>query len=455
MKTLKELRELRADTHRKAQAVIDVAQAENREMKPDEIAEVDKIFGKGKVGEADYKAGELDAIDEQISRGEKIEKRAAELAGQQAAGIYNSRKEEEKPSLLTAAVAKQRHGAVRGYANREDAFIAGAWAAAQLLGNQKAREFCNAQGMQIQNAMSGGDNGAGGFLVPEVLENAIIRLVETYGAFRANARNLAMTSDTVSIPRQTGEVTAYFVSEVPSSITASDLTIATAQLQAKVMAVRTLISNDLIEDAMVDLGNMVATSAANEFAKKEDQCGFDGDGSSTYGGIVGIKSALAAGSKKTAATGNTAFSTLDAEDFLGMIGLLPAYALANAKWYISQAGWADSIARLQNAAGGNTVADLGRGPILQYQGYPVVKVQTMNSTLTAQTSTDGLVYFGDLSLGATVGLKRGIRVAVLRELYAATRQTGLIIDQRLDINVHERGTASVAGPIVMLSTPGS
>ena len=35
MKTLKELRELRAETHRKAQAVIDVAQAENRDMKPD------------------------------------------------------------------------------------------------------------------------------------------------------------------------------------------------------------------------------------------------------------------------------------------------------------------------------------------------------------------------------------------------------------------------------------
>ena len=377
------------------------------------------------------------------------------MAGQQAAGIYNARKEEQKPNHLTAAIAKQRHGNLRGYANREDAFVAGAWAAAQLLGNQKAREFCNSQGIQIYNAMSGGDNGAGGFLVPEVLENAIIRLVETYGAFRANARNLPMSSDTVSIPRQTGEVTAYFVSEVPSSITASDLTIASAQLQAKVMAVRTLISNDLIEDAIVDLGNMVATSAANEFAKKEDQCGFDGDGSSTYGGIVGIKSALAAGSKKTALTGNTAFSTLDEVDFLGCIGLLPAYALANAKWYISQAGWADSIARLQGAAGGNTVADLGRGPILQYLGYPVVKVQTMNSTLTAQTSTDGLVYFGDLSLGATVGVKRGIRVSVLRELYAATRQTGLIIDQRMDINVHERGTASVAGPIVMLSTPAS
>lgn len=453
MKTLKELRELRVATHNKAAAVVDVAQGEGRDLLPDETKLVDGVFGKGKAGEQGYQAGELDKLDEEISRAEKIEARSAELAIKSAQKQYSGRTEE--PAVRIEAMARQRHGQLHGFQNKEDAFTAGAWCAAQLLGNRKAADYCNQLGLTVHNAMSGSDNGLGGFLVPEVLENSIIRLVEQYGAFRANARTLAMTSDTVNIPRQTGEVTAYFVSEVPSSITASDLAIASAQLQAKVMAVRTLISNDLIEDAIVDLANMVATSAANEFAKKEDQCGFDGDGTSTYGGIVGVKSALAAGSKKTAADGNTAFSTLDAEDFLGMIGLLPAYALANAKWYVSQAGWADSIARLQNAAGGNTVADLGRGPILQYLGYPVVKVQTMNSTLTAQTSTDGLVYFGDLSLAATIGVKRGIRVSVLRELYAATRQTGLIIDQRMDINIHERGTASVAGPIVMLSTPAS
>lgn len=449
MKTLKELRELRVSTHNKAKAIVDVAASEGREMTAEELTVVDSVFGKGNEGEAGYKAGELDQIDDQIRRAEKIEARQKELAAEKV----NIPSQVE--AKLPAEVARQRHGALRGFENKLDAFNAGAWCAAQLLGNRKATEYCNANGLQVFNAMSGSDNGLGGFLVPEVLENSIIRLVETYGAFRANARVLPMSSDTVSIPRQTGEVSAYFVSEVPTSITPSDLGIATAQLQAKVMAVRTLISNDLIEDAIVDLANMVAMSAANEFAKKEDQCGFDGDGTSTYGGIVGLKNALAAGSKKTAATGNTAFSTLDAEDFLGMIGLLPAYALPNAKWYISQAGWADSIARLQNAAGGNTVADLGNGPILQYLGYPVVKVQTMNSTTDAQTSTNGLVYFGDLSKTATIGVKRGIRVSVLRELYAATRQTGLIIDQRMDINVHERGTASVAGPMVMLATPGS
>jgi HK97 family phage major capsid protein len=221
------------------------------------------------------------------------------------------------------------------------------------------------------------------------------------------------------------------------------------------MAVRTVISNDLLEDAIIDLGNLVATDAALKFAEKEDDCGFNGDGTSTYGGIVGLKNALLAGATKTAATGNTAFSTLDLADFEGMVGLLPSYARSGAKWFISQAGWADSMLRLLNAGGGNTMVDLGNGPRLSFLGYEVVVSQKMNSTLTAQTSTNGLVFLGRLDLAATVGVKRGIRVSVLRELYAATRQTGLIIDQRMDINCHERGTASVSGPVVMLATPGS
>jgi HK97 family phage major capsid protein len=192
-----------------------------------------------------------------------------------------------------------------------------------------------------------------------------------------------------------------------------------------------------------------------KFAEKEDDCGFNGDGTSTYGGIVGLKNALLAGATKTAATGNTAFSTLDLADFEGMVGLLPSYARSGAKWFISQAGWADSMLRLLNAGGGNTMVDLGNGPRLSFLGYEVVVSQKMNSTLTAQTSTNGLVFLGRLDLAATVGVKRGIRVSVLRELYAATRQTGLIIDQRMDINCHERGTASVSGPVVMLATPGS
>jgi HK97 family phage major capsid protein len=171
---------------------------------------------------------------------------------------------------------------------------------------------------------------------------------------------------------------------------------------------------------------------------------------------VGLKSGTAAGSKYTAISGNTAFSTLDRDDFEAMVGQLPQYAEANAKWYISKAGWAASMLRLIDAAGGNTWRDLASGKReLSFLGYPVVIVQVMNTTLTAQTSTDGLAYFGDMRQSVTFGNRRGMSVFPSEHRYMELNQIGVRGLERFDINYHERGTASAAGSLIMLSTPSS
>ena len=79
----------------------------------------------------------------------------------------------------------------------------------------------------------------------------------------------------------------------------------------------------------------------------------------------------------------------------------------------------------------------------------------MNSTLSAQTSTDGLVYFGDLSQGVAFGSRRGLSLAQSADRYFELDQLAIRGTQRFDIVVHEKGTASAAGSIVMLSTPAS
>lgn len=445
MKTLKQLREDRVALITRAQAITDIAKAESRELTDVEAKDLDSILGSGD------NSGEVGKIDAEIARQERLEKQMASIAASRAtppAGVGAI-------TPVNNLFAKQRHGGLKGYQNREEAFRAGCWFAATFLGHGKAGEYCQQHGIDVRSAMSSGSNSAGGYLVPEEFDNAIVRLVEQYGVFRANCRVMPMMSETLSFPRRTAGVTAYYVQEVPSSITESSPTLGQAQLVAKVLAVRTLLSRDLVEDAIIDVVNMVTQEIALAFANAEDSAGFLGDGSSTYGGIVGVKNAVAAGSKYTAATGNTSFATLDNEDFMGMVAKLPRYAIAGAKWYISQAGFWSSMARLQTAAGGNTVVDLGSGPVFQFMGFPVVVSQVLNSTLTTQTSTEGLAFFGNLQLAATLGSRRGTELQILQELYAATRQIGLIASQRYDINVHERGDASNAGPIVSLVTPGS
>jgi HK97 family phage major capsid protein len=114
-----------------------------------------------------------------------------------------------------------------------------------------------------------------------------------------------------------------------------------------------------------------------------------------------------------------------------------------------------SAGRLQAAAGGNTTMHLAEGVRPMWLGFPVEFVEVMNATLNPQTSTDGLAYFGNMAQTTVFGNRRGIISQVLRELYAATLQTGYIFTQRIDLVITEPGTASVCGSMVMLSTPGS
>ena len=134
---------------------------------------------------------------------------------------------------------------------------------------------------------------------------------------------------------------------------------------------------------------------------------------------------------------------------------LPLYAQQNAKWYISKAGYWASGARLANAGGGNTVEHLAGGPsTMTFMGYPVVMTQVLNSTLTAQTSTN-IAVFGDLRQASMYGSRRGLSIMVSQDRYFELDQLAIKGTQRFDINVHEVGDASNAGSYIVLATPGS
>jgi len=124
------------------------------------------------------------------------------------------------------------------------------------------------------------------------------------------------------------------------------------------------------------------------------------------------------------------------------------------RWFISKAGFWASMARLQDAAGGNTRADLGDGPETVFLGIPVSFTQVLNSTLTAQTSTI-IAYVGDLAMGSTMGVRRDMQISVSEERYWDQDSIGIKGTSRFDIRCHELGTATAAGPVVALKTPGS
>jgi HK97 family phage major capsid protein len=445
---LNKTREDRSGQLAKAEEICVKAAAEARDLTDEERKNADEAIAKAdKLGTEEARLAKLiaDKASLAVPEGRKTSPAAPAV-------LVPVEKTVAAPRILRSARVKN-FKAENGVSAEERAYTAGQWMMAVIGNNEQAQRWCEARGIETR-ALSTTTNSLGGYLVPEEMETAIIDLRETYGVARQSAFVRAMASDSMVIPRRAGGVTAYFVNE-NGEITASDKNWDAVTLTARKLAAMCRMSKEVTEDSIVNLADDLAGEIAYAFAKKEDECLFLGDGSSTYGGIVGLKSAVAAGSKVTAATGNTAFSTLDLEDFEQMVGKLPEYAVAGARWYISRQGWANSMLRLAEAAGGNTVSQIAQGAPLQFLGFPVTIAQVMNSTLAAQTSTDGLAYLGNLQLAVSMGTRRGVSIEVDASRYFEFDQFAIKGTQRFDINVHEKGTASEAGPVIMLSTPAS
>ncbi len=328
---------------------------------------------------------------------------------------------------------------------------------AGVLGNEKARDYATRKGW-MRKGQTEGLNTGGGFTVPSPMEADLVVLRERYGVFRRNARIMPMTSDTLSWPRQTTAHTAYFVGEA-SAGTESAAAFDRIQLVAKKLMVLNTISSEWSEDTAIAFGEIWASDIAYAFSLKEDQCGFLGTGTSTYGGIVGLTGAFdALGTEANSAgvySATAAWDSITMANIQSWLSLLPAYAAGpNCKFYCHKAFYHQVLERLAFTAGGTTTIDIKGGvPVQSFMGYPVEFCQVLPAS-TATTQYDA--FFGDLSQAAYFGDRRGITVAQSDSALNAFEQDEIAFraTERFDIATANVGnnsaTASlrVAGPIV-------
>ncbi len=360
---------------------------------------------------------------------------------------------------ITLPANVRRHGALQAFkgpnADR-DAFIAGQWVLATFAGNHPLRgsaaEWCQANG--VNTTLMTTDNASAGFLVPNVMEFAIVELAEEFGVFRRFAEIQPMTSGTWSGPRWTASMVGYWVAQ-GGKPTASDPRWDQITLVAKDLAGMTKVSNQLNEDSVVNLGDKVAMCAALAFSSKEDAAGFDGDGTSTYGGIAGLntKLLLAANtaSLHACAATHTTLASITLADFNGLLGKYPEYPGAKPAWFCHKAVWAASMVPLQLAAGGATPLDIASGGKPTFLGYPVIFAQSRPSTYAVSTVP---VIFGDLRLSSKLGDRRGRAVQSGWENDDFTKQQfTLLATERVDIVNHtivDPLDTAKAGPVMGL-----
>lgn len=396
------------------------------------------------------------------------EQRIAAAANHSRPGALNPADQALEQGGVRLARTLPRFGTLRNFTGdngAERAYRFGQWFLA-IRGVKSAMDFCDKEG--ITRAMSEGVNESGGFLVPEEFGNDLIDLREQYGVLRRCAKMVPMSSDTRSDPRRDGGLNAYFEGE-GDAITASDMSWGRVSLTAKKLAVLARYSNEWSEDSTINNADILAGEMAYAFAQKEDNCGFIGDGTSTYGGmqgvctkIKGLSGTIANIAGLVVATGTgygTNYASAVLTDFEAVVGKLPVYAdTANAKWFMHKSFYWNVAKKLELAAGGVTAGEIATAKQRTFLGYDVEIVQVMPKT-SAVSQVCALL--GDMSLAASFGSRRDTTIAISEHSRFANDQLEIRGTERFDINVHDLGNASataglrVEGPIVGLITAAS
>jgi HK97 family phage major capsid protein len=358
--------------------------------------------------------------------------------------------------------AMPRVANIRGFSGpnaEERAYRAGQWYRGFIFNDAESRRWCKDHGVESR---AQGENSAtlGGALIPAEVLDQVIVLVNEFGQFVPNVRTVTMNNETLAIPRRSGGLTTYWVNE-NATMTDSDAAWDRVNLVAKKLAVSNRMSSEILADSIIDLASYITVEIGRAFAKTIDDCGFNGTGAAGYGGITGLIPALAAvsGAKGIVQSGvATSFETFGIGDFTAAMAALPLYARANAKWFISPAGFAASMQRLAltsgsttGLSGGNTQNDVQNALGLRFMGYPVVLVNVMDSTLGVDTAKNKIL-FGDLELGAIYGDRKAVNIRTSTERYAELDQTLMVATTRLDIQVHGVGSNTEAGAYVAMKT---
>ena len=299
-------------------------------------------------------------------------------------------------------------------------------------------------------------------LVPEEFSNDMIDLRLRYGVARRLFRVRKMNRDTLRVSRRGDELDASFVGE-NAVIPEDNVTWDDVMLVAKKLAVIARWSNELDEDAIIDLGDYLADSIGYAFAKKEDQSCLIGDGTSTYGGIVGLITKLqdfdGAGTDSIGViAGSGVLTALTLNDFIKIPGYLPDYAAARGdglKWLMHRLVYHTIVGPLMVSGGNPTWADIQGRMTPMLGGYPV---EFTNVLPTTQATSTIFALFGDFQAAGTFGDRRQETISfsehatVGGESVWQRDQIAIRGTERFDFLAHDVGDASTYGPVVALRT---
>lgn len=335
-------------------------------------------------------------------------------------------------------------GALPVYSDADQAEWAGAAQRLTALGAtpypQKAADtaICQKAGSTF-NPATGGVLVAGDYL-PELIE-----LFDQYGVARRAVGVTAMRESTLDIPRLDSDVTVYDVGE-NAVITESDAGTSLVTLTATKTAALSRQPSELLNDAAINVGDIISRSSARAVAKWEDEAYFTGSHNRT--GLTDLQGTIGTDQFDSVSGG---WSGITISDIQSTIGLLPGWAHSEGiALSCSAAFYSTVLDTFAMSAGGNTGSNLKAGfaGMTMWGQYPVFINEVMPS---AYVDGQSVLQVGAFGAASKFGVVTGSEQLVTSDQrYFDQDQVAFRYTQRWAISCHDVG-GSGSGVVALLA----
>jgi len=242
---------------------------------------------------------------------------------------------------------------------------------------------------------------AGKYTVPVEFINRVNYFLNDYGLFRKYANKMQMNSMTANLPSVATAPSGAFVTELNAK-QESNIVFGQTAFTRRDYAFITGLSNQLLQDTGINLIDLLAKLAANDFAKTEDTQGFLGTGSP----ITGLKTISGVYPVTLSSTDPT---SLVYPDLVAMITGIPK--TDGARWFFNRT-ILGHILGLKDSSNRPLFTMSDQNFILaskSFLGYPYETSEILPTT--AVVASTPVIFFGNLQ-NATLAERNSIEIAM-------------------------------------------
>lgn len=283
-----------------------------------------------------------------------------------------------------------------------------------------------------QKAMSGGSTTEGGYLLPQQLEADILRRISSLSPIRAIAANRKVSGPSYRRPMIAANPAVDWASETEARTETDAMVLRMREVKIFELSAMPAVTQTLLDDAAVDLSQILAEEVEGAFAEKESEAFISGNGTSAPQGLLSVTvhntledTGTSIGSIKTGV--NDAFaSTNGADVLLSLIYGVKTGVRRNGRFLFNRRTQSE-LRKLKDGQGNylwQPPVSAGADPSLM--GFPVTEAEHMPD----MTATNPYaIAFGDFQRAYMVVDRVGI--SVLRDPYSSKPNVLLYITKRV------------------------